>query len=131
MTLTPLQKDFNVPPRIEYRACVYDPDPEDIPEEEKPQQEDNENEDDYLERLQDWEFDIRKTVLPEPEKFRPRFAPGSALDLKKEFGQRGLQVIVKLANIHLTPEKPTYDGGTWHVEGQLVRLRLLRIWDRR
>jgi len=30
-----------------------------------------------------------------------------------------LQVIVKLANIHLTPEKPTYDGGSWHIEGQL------------
>ncbi|KAK4508643.1 hypothetical protein PRZ48_002382 [Zasmidium cellare] len=30
----------------------------------------------------------------------------------------GLQVIVKLANIHLTPEKPTYDGGSWHIEGQ-------------
>lgn len=30
-----------------------------------------------------------------------------------------IQVIVKLANIHLTPEKPTYDGGSWHTEGQL------------
>ncbi|KAK2003345.1 hypothetical protein LX36DRAFT_677611 [Colletotrichum falcatum] len=30
-----------------------------------------------------------------------------------------IQVIVKLANIHLTPEKPTYDGGSWHIEGQL------------
>ncbi|CAK9780328.1 unnamed protein product [Cutaneotrichosporon oleaginosum] len=29
-----------------------------------------------------------------------------------------LQVIVKLANIHLTPEKPRYDGGSWHFEGQ-------------
>ncbi|RBR06589.1 uncharacterized protein FIESC28_10984 [Fusarium coffeatum] len=29
-----------------------------------------------------------------------------------------IQVIVKLANIHLTPEKPQYDGGSWHVEGQ-------------
>ncbi|KAK2732294.1 hypothetical protein CKAH01_02240 [Colletotrichum kahawae] len=28
-----------------------------------------------------------------------------------------IQVIVKLANIHLTPEKPTYDGGSWHIEG--------------
>ncbi|KIO21963.1 hypothetical protein M407DRAFT_28450 [Tulasnella calospora MUT 4182] len=27
------------------------------------------------------------------------------------------QVIVKLANIHLTPEKPEYPGGSWHVEG--------------
>ncbi|GKT95629.1 hypothetical protein Ct61P_13479 [Colletotrichum tofieldiae] len=30
-----------------------------------------------------------------------------------------IQVIVKLANIHLTPEKPTYGGGPWHIEGQL------------
>ncbi|KAG8790348.1 hypothetical protein FRC12_012089 [Ceratobasidium sp. 428] len=28
-----------------------------------------------------------------------------------------IQVIVKLANIHLTPEKPTYAGGSWHIEG--------------
>lgn len=28
-----------------------------------------------------------------------------------------LQVIVKLANIELTQEKPEYTGGTWHVEG--------------
>ncbi|KAF9159711.1 hypothetical protein DFQ26_006275 [Actinomortierella ambigua] len=28
-----------------------------------------------------------------------------------------LQVIVKMANIELTPENPTYNGGTWHVEG--------------
>ncbi|TDL19428.1 hypothetical protein BD410DRAFT_727256, partial [Rickenella mellea] len=30
---------------------------------------------------------------------------------------RNIQVIVKLANIHLTPQKPQYGGGTWHVEG--------------
>ncbi|EIN12310.1 hypothetical protein PUNSTDRAFT_118210 [Punctularia strigosozonata HHB-11173 SS5] len=30
---------------------------------------------------------------------------------------RGFQVIVKLANIMLTPEKPAYEGGSWHVEG--------------
>ncbi|KAF2113135.1 hypothetical protein BDV96DRAFT_664034 [Lophiotrema nucula] len=29
------------------------------------------------------------------------------------------QVFVKLANIYLTPEKPEYDGGSWHIEGQL------------
>ncbi|KAG8912827.1 hypothetical protein FRC01_004875, partial [Tulasnella sp. 417] len=28
-----------------------------------------------------------------------------------------VQVIVKLANIHLTPERPEYPGGSWHVEG--------------
>ncbi|KAF3929062.1 hypothetical protein ABW20_dc0104574 [Dactylellina cionopaga] len=29
------------------------------------------------------------------------------------------KVIVKLANILLTPENPTYDGGSWHVEAML------------
>ena len=31
----------------------------------------------------------------------------------------GLQVVYKLANIHLTPEKPSYSGVTWHVEGTM------------
>ena len=30
---------------------------------------------------------------------------------------RTLQVIVRLANIVLTPERPEYPGGKWHVEG--------------
>ncbi|GJE90782.1 DUF4246 domain-containing protein [Phanerochaete sordida] len=32
---------------------------------------------------------------------------------------RTLQVIIKLANILLTPEKPEYAGGSWHVEGMV------------
>lgn len=32
---------------------------------------------------------------------------------------RTLQVIVKLADIVLTPEKPEYPGGKWHVEGMV------------
>lgn len=36
-----------------------------------------------------------------------------------EVKEKKLQVIVKLANIHLTPEKPKYEGGSWHIEGQL------------
>ncbi|KAK3654141.1 hypothetical protein LTR56_004195 [Elasticomyces elasticus] len=31
----------------------------------------------------------------------------------------GLQVVFKLANIHLTPDQPTYSGSNWHVEGAL------------
>ncbi|KAL3599972.1 hypothetical protein FPOAC2_04201 [Fusarium poae] len=34
-------------------------------------------------------------------------------------GKTQIQVIVKLANIHLTPENPSYNGGLWHTEGQL------------
>ncbi|EMG46910.1 hypothetical protein SBY92_005204 [Candida maltosa Xu316] len=30
-----------------------------------------------------------------------------------------LKVIVKLANIELTPENPSYGGGAWHVEGTI------------
>ncbi|PHH70795.1 hypothetical protein CDD80_5721 [Ophiocordyceps camponoti-rufipedis] len=34
-------------------------------------------------------------------------------------GKRRIQVIVKLANIQLDPSKPSYDGGSWHLEGML------------
>ncbi|ETW06491.1 hypothetical protein H310_02734 [Aphanomyces invadans] len=36
-----------------------------------------------------------------------------AVDLKG----KNLQVIVKVASIELTPDKPRYPGGSWHVEG--------------
>ena len=38
---------------------------------------------------------------------------------------RTLQVFVKIANILLTPERPEYPGGKWHVEG----LRLCFAWN--
>ncbi len=37
---------------------------------------------------------------------------GAAIDLR---GHQ-VQVIVKIGSIQLTPEKPTFDGGKWHVE---------------
>lgn len=52
---------------------------------------------------------------------------GASIDyvqLKRDFGHRGLQIIVKLANIHIIPDKPKYPGGAWHVEGQLVGTHL-------
>ncbi|KAM0753171.1 hypothetical protein T439DRAFT_323804 [Meredithblackwellia eburnea MCA 4105] len=33
------------------------------------------------------------------------------------FAGKMVQVITKLANIHLTPESPDYSGGSWHLEG--------------
>jgi hypothetical protein len=41
------------------------------------------------------------------------------LNLRSHFANSGIQVIVKLANIHLTPSNPTYAGGSWHIEGKL------------
>jgi len=48
----------------------------------------------------------------------PRHAP----ELYPKFArfslrERSLQVIVKLASIELTPDKPRYGGGSWHIEG--------------
>ncbi|KAI7550002.1 hypothetical protein KC331_g3454 [Hortaea werneckii] len=68
-----------------------------------------------------WVEAHRVLMQPEPNKYDHRpFRPSrSTIDLREEFGQKGLQVIVKLANFHLTPDKPTYDGGSWHIEGSL------------
>lgn len=62
-----------------------------------------------------------QVVQPDPRTFRPPIDDGpDAVDIREEYGHRGIRVIVKLANIYLTPENPEYEGGTCHVEGQLV-----------
>lgn len=67
----------------------------------------------------------RRLILPEPREYESWEPP--AVDLREEAKARGLQIIVKLANIELTPENPEYDGGSWHVEGQLVRVLLFLL----
>ncbi|KEQ64687.1 uncharacterized protein M437DRAFT_73617 [Aureobasidium melanogenum CBS 110374] len=50
--------------------------------------------------------------------FTPRLVPEEPpLDLRREYADSGLQIIVKLANTYLTPNDPQWDGGSWHVEG--------------
>jgi len=123
-TLAPLaDPDFSLSHRIVYEDYpCYDPDPASLPETEGPQQESDEDEDDYLDRRREWIYDTREIVQPEPEgPFKPVNEP-KPLSLREKWGKRGLQVIVKLANIELTPEKPEYAGGSWHVEGQMVSL---------
>ena len=41
---------------------------------------------------------------------------------------RTLQVIVRMSNIILTPERPKYPGGKWHVEGLLWSRFLRKGW---
>jgi hypothetical protein len=96
----------------------------------------------HWERLEEMKRE-REPILPDPGEFKPpdrsvvetggkkRDADGTVkmesseshdmlgVNLARDY-PKGIQVIVKLANIELTPEKPTYDGGSWHVEGQLV-----------
>ncbi|OKI61728.1 hypothetical protein AMK15_17960 [Streptomyces sp. MJM1172] len=77
----------------------------------------------YAEALSAWELALddwwenRSPVIPDAPDFTPPERPGASdrVDLR---GRR-LQVIVKLATIHLTPDKPEYAGGSWHVEGML------------
>ncbi len=90
---------------------------------EGPPREEGESGDDHYARLRDWADSQKPQYLEYPNvtPFERPQAVDEPVDLKKDYGDRGLQIIVKLANIHLTPQKPRYEGGSWHVEGQLVR----------
>ncbi|KAK8017786.1 hypothetical protein PG993_014112 [Apiospora rasikravindrae] len=92
----------------------------------------SESDDEYDERLEmledsdeyrDWKEEHQVLIQREPHDYVPfksAIPEGHAhIDLRTRFADTGLQVIFKLANIHLTPEKPRYPGGTWHVEGAL------------
>jgi hypothetical protein len=63
---------------------------------------------------------MRKVVHPEPnseeyESWKEKIP--TPFKLEHRFQEDGLQIIVKLASIELTPEKPDYAGGNWHLEG--------------
>ncbi|KAH7336297.1 hypothetical protein BKA65DRAFT_458937 [Rhexocercosporidium sp. MPI-PUGE-AT-0058] len=120
MTLTVLRHHDSTSWRIKYEL-EYDIDPEEMADEDKPQQEEGEGEYAFWDRYEAWATDTRKVKLPEPEpeQFEPKEIPAEVVNLVKDYAHRGLQIIVKLANIELTPENPEYEGGTWHVEGQL------------
>ncbi|CAI4213483.1 unnamed protein product [Parascedosporium putredinis] len=63
---------------------------------------------------------FRKAKHPQPLPYKPRDYNIEEKDtLRGQFRDSGLQIIVKMASIELTPEKPTYPGGNWHLEGQL------------
>ncbi|MFF8092974.1 DUF4246 domain-containing protein [Streptomyces sp. NPDC016675] len=77
----------------------------------------------YAEALRAWEvaqddwWENRRPVLPDAPAFTPPESPDE--DARVSLRGRRLQVIVKLATVHLTPDKPEYAGGSWHVEGML------------
>lgn len=93
-------------------------------ESEEPRKLDTENDGDYFDRLEVWR-DTRPIIQPEAGEFKTpaeRLKIPQSPDIEPLVNLRGnggrMQIIVKLANIHLTPEKPEYLGGSWHVEGQ-------------
>ncbi|EHK49429.1 hypothetical protein TRIATDRAFT_212797 [Trichoderma atroviride IMI 206040] len=77
-------------------------------------------------RDMEWMSETHKLNLPEPEPSDDGHVRLKASDVKSsDFfnGASRIQVIVKLANVHLNPEDPDYkfefEGGSWHTEGML------------
>ncbi|KXH59522.1 hypothetical protein CSAL01_09627, partial [Colletotrichum salicis] len=69
-----------------------------------------------------WFREAHGPLLPDADPEAKDYVKFTAADIKSSgfFGGKDrCQVIVKLANIHLTPETPTYEGGSWHTEGLL------------
>lgn len=103
-------EDFYIPEGIEYN----------IPDEFK--NSDGTINDEYKYETEYEEWKVQHGVLKFPEPDMPYVPFEEKVDLSKRVNLRdnfpeGLQIIFKLANIHLTPEKPLYAGGSWHVEG--------------
>ncbi|MET9901213.1 DUF4246 domain-containing protein [Streptomyces sp. NPDC006446] len=77
----------------------------------------------HAEALRAWEeahdnwWETRRPTVPDAPAFTPPELPDESA--RVDLRGRRLQVIVKLATIHLTPDKPEYPGGSWHVEGML------------
>ncbi|KAF2450829.1 hypothetical protein P171DRAFT_378205, partial [Karstenula rhodostoma CBS 690.94] len=65
-----------------------------------------------------WEL-LRKARIPEVEFEDVGYTPKEGTRLFDKFHETGLQVIVKMVSIELTPEKPDFPIGSWHVEGQM------------
>ncbi|KAF8198398.1 hypothetical protein K438DRAFT_2016443 [Mycena galopus ATCC 62051] len=90
---------FSANERLEKIQCIWG-------REGKPDTPSGEDEDEFLATVE--------KVIPEAKDYtgqlEARFEPISLRG-------RTIQCIIKLANIHLTPEQPEYTGGSWHVEG--------------
>ena len=101
------EEDFYLPEGVEY-----------VP----PARAKEENWDEY--DIEDDRFEWRRQYhilkWPEPNDYDPsRPRPAEARPNLRSMFPDGLQVIFKLANIHLSPSNPKYDGGSLHIEGAL------------
>ncbi|KAF2867072.1 hypothetical protein BDV95DRAFT_610955 [Massariosphaeria phaeospora] len=68
----------------------------------------------------DWtKGQVDNAVVKSSSRYTREYKEPPQVDLAETWREKGLQVIVKLASIELTPEKPEYAGGSWHVEGML------------
>ncbi|KAK0638191.1 hypothetical protein DIS24_g10065 [Lasiodiplodia hormozganensis] len=63
----------------------------------------------------------RFLYVPSPRAFSASAMPELSTDLRTLYASTGIQVIVKITAIHLTPEHPRYvGGGPWDIEGHYL-----------
>ncbi len=128
MTLTPLRA-FRFKRRIKFDGPKYG-DIEKWMEENGPRKEDFENE-----KYPDHAFELAKTELYESkaheflqcpqvsEEFKEPDPSSPVVNLKADYGDQGLQIIVHMRDVYLTPEKPRLsDAPDHHIEGIPVRV---------
>lgn len=135
-TLTPLKDMLHSRSRIEYRKAEYYPLSKEV-EEQTPKPEPGESLNVFDERLEDWRMKNLTSIQPDAGKFAPWAVPSwmmanlpadlptpvrieEGVDLNKEYGERGLQIMARIISAELKPEDISF-GTDWHVEGQLVR----------
>lgn len=108
----------------------YDPEPE------RPDKSSYGDDGAYEEAVRAWDeahddwWENRRPVIPDAPAFAPPESPAESA--RVDLRGRRLQVIVKLATIHLTPDKPEYAGGSWHVEGMMnerIVSTAIYYWD--
>jgi Protein of unknown function (DUF4246) len=135
MTLTPVKSPLHTRARIEIQDVEYK---EISPGNTEPKPCESPHEDRYAyeERLRAWRRKNFIAVHPEPGDFttigitpemmkdlppeeRNKHRIADTMDLKKEYGSRGLQVIVRIDDNVPTPDDPEFDV-SWHMEGQIV-----------
>ncbi|KAF8601420.1 hypothetical protein BDV93DRAFT_475556 [Ceratobasidium sp. AG-I] len=104
-----IYENYAVPNRVSSGYESRDPD---LPE---PHYDDFEDEDKYEKARDEWD---EQRIIVAPDIVHD-YVLGSLekRGIRYELAGKTIQVIVKLANIYLTPESPEYPGGTWHVEG--------------
>lgn len=71
--------------------------------------------DDYTSARKPWL--IYDSDCKDGEEVAVKVTPRFSTDRYEKWSDKGLQVIVKIASIELTPGKPQYAGGSWHLEG--------------
>lgn len=143
MTITPLRDMLHSRARIEYHKAEYLP----VPKEkvsEQPLIKPREAHSEFEERFEKWRMNNFTAIQPDAGKFIPWAVPRclmsklpedlpspvrieQGVDLKRDYKERGLQIMVRLMGVDLTPDDPYYQT-EWHVEGQMVSVSVKIVY---